>query len=99
KSYGVCDGAGSSVASEACIVACNSSSGILYGVACTSDGMCGGGSCVETAGSCKTDGGACAAIPYATNFSAAGPGKINVIDFSNATRARVEGVTVYDHRR
>lgn len=100
KLWGYCDGAGGSdVTGEGCAVTCDVASGILYGAACTSSATCGGGTCTDSAGTCKTGGGACASVPYATNFAPAGPGKINVIDFSAATGAVVEGVTIYDHRR
>lgn len=100
KRWGYCDGAGGSdVTGEGCFTACNSSSGALYGLACTSDANCGAGACVEVAGTCKTGGGTCGSIPYTTNWGASGPGKINVIDFTNVTGAVIENVTIYDHRR
>lgn len=99
KLYGYCDGAGGSdVTGEACIVTCDPASGALYGAPCTSGG-CGAGTCTEYAGTCKTGGGACGSVPYATNFSNAGPGKINVIDFSNASYSKIANVNIYDHRR
>lgn len=103
KQWGYCNGAGTSVAGEACAKVCDAtaSPSILEGLACTSDTGCGSvaGSCDVIAGDCTTLGGACGAVPYATNFAPVGPGKVNPIDFSNATNARIENVTVYDHRR
>lgn len=103
KQWGYCNGAGTSVAGEACAKVCDAtaSPSILEGLACTSDTGCGSvaGSCDVIAGDCTTLGGACGAVPYATNFAPVGPGKVNPIDFSAATNARIENVTVYDHRR
>lgn len=99
KRWGYCDGAGTSTAGEGCYYACNSSSGALEGSSCSVNGDCGAGSCIARAGLCKSLSGACTAIPYATNWGASGPGKINVISWANAAYARVENVTIYDHRR
>lgn len=99
KAWGYCDGSGpTDVLGQGCVTTCNSSSGILYGYACTSNSDCGLGSCVENAGTCKTNGGLCTSIPYTTAWGPSGKGKINVVDFSNATYGRIEGVNVYDHR-
>lgn len=105
KRWGYCDGGGTSVAGEGCYNACNSSSGAYEGLACLANTDCnaGGagtpGSCVAVAGNCKSLGGSCGSIPYSTNAGAAGPGKINPINWANATNARVENVAIYDLRR
>ncbi len=103
KRWGYCDGSGpTDVLGQGCVTTCNSSSGALYGVACTADSDCGGNvgrACVENAGTCKTNGGACTAVPYTTAWGPSGKGKINLVDFSNATYATIDGVNVYDHRR
>lgn len=103
KRWGYCDGSGpTDVLGQGCVTTCNSSSGVLYGLACTADSDCGGNvgrACVENAGTCKTNGGACTAVPYTTAWGPSGKGKINLVDFSNATYATIDGVNVYDHRR
>jgi len=99
KSWGYCDGTGTSILGAACAQFCNAASGGLEGVACNVNGTCGAGACTIPAGHCKASSGTCGDPPHATNWAASGPGKINPIDFSAASNARVENVTVYDHRR
>lgn len=100
RSWGFCDGTGGSdVLGQGCVVACNAASGLAHGIACTSDAGCSGGACVEVAGDCRTDGGGCVPIPVSTNWAPSGPGKINPVDFANATGAVVDNVKLFDHRR
>jgi hypothetical protein len=105
KRWGYCSAGGTAVTGEGCYNACNSSSGGFEGFACLANTDCnaGGagtpGSCTARGGNCKSLGGSCTTIPYATNWGASGPGKINVFAWGSATGARIENVTVYDHRR
>jgi len=101
RRWGYCDGAGSSVLGEGCFNACGQAAGARAGLACLTDTDCGGTatSCEARVGDCKSRGGACIAVPYATNWGASGPGSIDVVAWGKALGSRVEGVTVYDHRR
>jgi hypothetical protein len=54
---------------------------------------------VTTHGDCTKLGGSCGNVPYSVHFAPVGPGKVNVVDWGNAAGARIENVTVYDHRR
>ena len=101
KRWGWCDGGGTSVPGEGCFNACSAAAGPRAGLACLTDAECGGtaASCEARAGDCKSRGGSCIAVPYSTSWGASGPGRIDVIAWDKALVPRVEGVTVYDHRR
>lgn len=99
--HGYCDGAGTSDLGQACGSFCDSNAGILEGLACTTADAattCGNASwCTEGDTTCTDAGGACISIAYGTDWSVAGAGDIQVMDWLGNVGSTVEDVTVWDH--
>lgn len=96
RRYGYCSDGPRAGAS--CSQQCSPDSGVFAGFACTSDADCrrsAPGRCVAL----DQCGASCGAPPAGTAWGPSGPGFIDPIDLHAATGARVDGVTIHDHRK